>query len=594
LSSDDDPQVRLQVASTLGELTDSRASAALAALLMNAGANEFQFAAAMSSMTRDTVNDVLVAVLAGSGNSPPETRLIEALLNQAASWGNDQALETLLARVVESREGRYETWQFAAVGSLLDSLDRQKKSLESLIRESDGALGGRLAHLNQLFAAGRKLASDPVAAVAQRQAALRVVGRDLAHAAQDLDLLDSLLTPQTDPELQQSALTMFGRSRSNDVADRLLARWSSLGPDRKSELLDVLFSRPAWRERLVQSLRDGDFDVGELDASRRQQLLDQASQGLRGEITRLLSASVDANRQAVIERFQNAVEQPGESSRGRELFSRLCAQCHKLGGVGHEVGPDLAALTDKSPESLLTAILDPNRAVERKFIAYVAQTRAGQTFSGLLASETGNSITLLAPEGREQVLLRADVEELVSTRKSAMPEGLEQGLTSQDFADLIAHVRSNVPLPRRKEFPGNSPRVITAAADGSLSLRSTDCEIYGTTLALEEGYQNLGYWSSLDDHAVWTVESPQAGRYRVSFDWACDESCARNVWRLESPQGTITGKVISTVDWDHYQQADVGELPLRKGKQRIVMRAAQRVQGAMIDLRSIRLTPVVE
>ena len=46
------------------------------------------------------------------------------------------------------------------------------------------------------------------------------------------------------------------------------------------------------------------------------------------------------------------------------MFQKVCATCHRLGGVGTEVGPDLAALADKSPESLLVAILDPNRAVE--------------------------------------------------------------------------------------------------------------------------------------------------------------------------------------------------------------------------------------
>ena len=46
------------------------------------------------------------------------------------------------------------------------------------------------------------------------------------------------------------------------------------------------------------------------------------------------------------------------------------------------------------------AVLDPNRAVETKFVTYVVETKAGMTFSGLLASETGNSITLLGPEAK--------------------------------------------------------------------------------------------------------------------------------------------------------------------------------------------------
>jgi len=70
-------------------------------------------------------------------------------------------------------------------------------------------------------------------------------------------------------------------------------------------------------------------------------------------------------------------------------------------------------------------------------------TKNGLTLSGVLASETGNSITLLGPDGKQQVILRTDLEELVSSNKSAMPEGLERDLQPQDLADLFAFIRSS-------------------------------------------------------------------------------------------------------------------------------------------------------
>jgi putative heme-binding domain-containing protein len=132
----------------------------------------------------------------------------------------------------------------------------------------------------------------------------------------------------------------------------------------------------------------------------------------------------------------------GDSSRGLQIFSKTCATCHQLGGVGHAVGPDLASVGDKSPAGLLTAVLDPNRSVEARYINYVAVTKNGLTMTGVLASETGNSITLLAAEGKQQVILRTDLEGLISSNKSAMPEGLEKDLQPQDLADLIAFIRA--------------------------------------------------------------------------------------------------------------------------------------------------------
>src|SRR5438477_12956803 len=105
-------------------------------------------------------------------------------------------------------------------------------------------------------------------------------------------------------------------------------------------------------------------------------------------------------------------------TRGAAVFAKNCATCHRLGNVGHDVGPDLASVGDKSPEGLLTAILDPNRSVEARYINYMAVTKNGLTMTGVLASETGNSVTLLGADGKQQVILRTDLEELVSSNKS--------------------------------------------------------------------------------------------------------------------------------------------------------------------------------
>ena len=86
------------------------------------------------------------------------------------------------------------------------------------------------------------------------------------------------------------------------------------------------------------------------------------------------------------------------------------------------------------------AILDPNRAVEEKFIQYVAVTADGRVLTGIIASETGNSITLVTGEGKEEVILREELQSLTRSGISQMPEGLEADLDPQKFADLIAYL----------------------------------------------------------------------------------------------------------------------------------------------------------
>jgi putative heme-binding domain-containing protein len=64
-------------------------------------------------------------------------------------------------------------------------------------------------------------------------------------------------------------------------------------------------------------------------------------------------------------------------------------------------------------------------------------TREGQILSGLIASETVGSVTLRRADGAQDVVPRAQIEELRGTGKSLMPEGLEDVITEANLVDLL-------------------------------------------------------------------------------------------------------------------------------------------------------------
>ena len=65
----------------------------------------------------------------------------------------------------------------------------------------------------------------------------------------------------------------------------------------------------------------------------------------------------------------------------------------------------------------------------------------------MIASETSNSVTLRRQEGKEDVLLRTDIEAMAGSGQSLMPEGLEKDLPPQGLADLIAFGRPYISNP---------------------------------------------------------------------------------------------------------------------------------------------------
>ena len=45
------------------------------------------------------------------------------------------------------------------------------------------------------------------------------------------------------------------------------------------------------------------------------------------------------NKDTLIAQLTPLVTKPGNSQHGKELFTKICAVCHKLGDLGKEVGP---------------------------------------------------------------------------------------------------------------------------------------------------------------------------------------------------------------------------------------------------------------
>ncbi len=133
------------------------------------------------------------------------------------------------------------------------------------------------------------------------------------------------------------------------------------------------------------------------------------------------------------------------------MFKKLCASCHRLLNEGVEVGPDLAALADKSPEALLIAILDPNRAFETKFASFTVATHDGRVLSGMVSNESATAVTLRRQDGKEDVLLRSQIEEMTSSGQSLMPEGMEKDLKPRDLADLIEFLASSGAVKKTPE-----------------------------------------------------------------------------------------------------------------------------------------------
>ena len=155
----------------------------------------------------------------------------------------------------------------------------------------------------------------------------------------------------------------------------------------------------------------------------------------------LLEKAQSSDRQAVYEKYLPALRLEGDRDSGEAIFGEVCAECHKIGDAGDEVGPDLLGLTTRYKEQLLADILIPNQAVETGYEEYVVETADGRSLSGVIAEETPTSITIRRAKAEQDTVLRRNVESMYSLSLSPMPEDLEKSISVQGMADLIAYIK---------------------------------------------------------------------------------------------------------------------------------------------------------
>ncbi len=451
MTRDPDAKVRMELACVAGKPGDIAAGAILGELLL-LDTDSYLRAAVISSLNAGNINNTLdrfaavvqeeawtlapdVTKIPGFSASDRD-ELTSVLYEQAASIANDDDLERLLLLTVDDTDDRLQSWQLKSLAKMLDRLKSRGWAIADHFEHKQ-----HKAWIAEAFVIARRMVSDPAEHEIRRVAAIPLLLRDTA-IADDEATLQIMLTPQTPAAVQEAAIRHLGQQSTESVAEIMLAGWSSHSPAIRSQILTMLSSRTEWIVRLLTLMESGTVAAAEIDASMRQRLLTVRDEDVRKRLEKVFASGSSADRRALMESYQPALKLAGDAARGATIFGKKCTTCHKQGGIGHEVGPNLASLTNRRPESLFTAILDPSAAVEGKYLNFVAVTRSGRSVIGLLSTETGSSLTLVAAEAKTESILRTDIEELRSTGKSLMPDGIEKDLSHQDLADVIEYVRT--------------------------------------------------------------------------------------------------------------------------------------------------------
>ena len=486
LLDDEDAHVQREAAYALAEWGDPQAGQALGRFLVKHADRPYLRAAALTS-AGEFPDEVLITVLAMERNAVTiglGTELMSMLGDDVKNFV-PPVLERIATKPADGQP--YESWKLLAATRLLEAVGD-----ESSVRSK----------VAPMLAGARVIVEDGTGDLERRLAAVQLIARATGKGSEDVARLEALLELTTPIELQVAAAKALLRNDSDAAnAKRLLAKWGEYGPVLRGSILDTLLSRPSLTSALLDAL-DGDVELAaSIDISRRGLLLRHAEEAVRKRAEALLGGATRPDRAAVLKEYAPSLARTGDRERGRAVFARSCAACHRLDGVGNVVGPNLAAMGNRSPATYLTAIIDPNRAIEGKWMQFTAKTKDGSTLTGAVAEETSSAITLVGIDGTRTKIPRGKLAALKSTGISLMPEGLEGAISVDEMADLLTYLKtSGRPMPG-VVVKGNTIEHLDAKHDGFYSI-TFDPVPGATGVELE--------WANAGGYKHWTIREVEA------------------------------------------------------------------------------------
>ncbi len=133
--------------------------------------------------------------------------------------------------------------------------------------------------------------------------------------------------------------------------------------------------------------------------------------------------------------------------------------------------------------------------------------------------------------------------------------------------------------------------------DGSITLHASDATIQGVKLQYETlPHKNtVGYWVNESDWAYWEFTARRPGTYAVEILQGCGKGHGGSEVHLELGSEQLAFKVEETGHFQNFVPRYVGQMTLKRPDQyRLAIKPVKKVAGAVMDLRRIRLVPVLK
>ncbi len=245
-----------------------------------------------------------------------------------------------------------------------------------------------------------------------------------------------------------------------NIGEVTLTVYPELEDDLKPAAVELLTSRVAWSNQLLDAIAAGKVSKDAVNVNQVRKLLKSGDKGLAKRVQEIwgkLRTDRNPQREQVVAQMRELVKNGhGDAAAGQAVFGRLCGQCHKIHGTGQEVGPDITVNGRSNFEQLLSNIFDPSLVIGGAYQPRIVSTGDGRVLTGLLVEDSPTRVVLKLQGGKLETIARSNIDEIETSKLSLMPEGVETQYKPQEIVDLFAYLKLDKPPtdPTAKTLPG--------------------------------------------------------------------------------------------------------------------------------------------
>jgi putative membrane-bound dehydrogenase-like protein len=297
------------------------------------------------------------------------------------------------------------------------------------------------------FATLERIVKDRKEPALKRQKALEAV-----LFQQKADVVPTLQNLLDEHSMRAAAIKGLARFDDQKTPDLILGHYGALTSEEKADAVHTLTSRPPYARALLDAMEKKLVPRQDVSAFNARQIQALGSKDLVDTLTKVWGAIRPASEEkaGLMKKYKGALTpdylKKANLARGRLLYQKTCAACHRLFDDGGNIGPELTGSQRANLDYLLENMLDPSAIVAKDYQVSILTTTSGRVLTGIVKQQNDKAVTVQT-QNELIVLPKEDIDSRTQSPLSIMPEGQLDPLTMDQVRDLVGYLASPVQVP---------------------------------------------------------------------------------------------------------------------------------------------------